>query len=119
MIGAPLDLGAGAPAASTWGRPRSATRVSANGSRGSAIVCPDLGNVDGAARETPTPVTTARYLADRGTCERVAARVAEAVRRGLVPLVLGGDHSIALGTLGGMASVHGPAACSGSMPTAT
>ena len=35
-------------------------------------------------------------------------RVAEAEREGMCPLVLGGDHSIALGTLGGMASVHGP-----------
>jgi arginase len=34
--------------------------------------------------------------------------VADAVRRDALPLVLGGDHSIALGTLGGLASVHGP-----------
>ncbi|MGH3048887.1 MAG: arginase, partial [Gaiellaceae bacterium] len=31
-----------------------------------------------------------------------------ATRRGAMPLVLGGDHSVALGTLAGMASVHGP-----------
>ena len=29
---------------------------------------------------------------------------------GCVPIVLGGDHSIALGTLGGLASRHGPGA---------
>jgi arginase len=34
--------------------------------------------------------------------------VAAATRRGALPLVLGGDHSVALGTLGGLASVHGP-----------
>jgi arginase len=51
----------------------------------------------------------ARYLAEIvATCEQVAVRVADETRQGLVPLVLGGDHSIALGTLGGMASVHGP-----------
>ena len=27
---------------------------------------------------------------------------------GAIPLVLGGDHSVALGTLGGLASIHGP-----------
>ena len=29
-------------------------------------------------------------------------------REGRTPVVLGGDHSIALGTLGGLAAVHGP-----------
>jgi arginase len=42
------------------------------------------------------------------TCEQVADLVAEAVEIDHFPLVLGGDHSIALGTLGGLASVHGP-----------
>jgi len=51
----------------------------------------------------------ARFLPEiHDTCELVAARVVEATGRGDLPLVLGGDHSIALGTLGGLASVHGP-----------
>ena len=33
--------------------------------------------------------------------------MAEEARAGATPLVLGGDHSVALGTLGGLASVHG------------
>src|SRR5207247_236525 len=41
-------------------------------------------------------------------CDRVAKLVAEATRAGRTPLVLGGDHSVALGTLVGMAGVHGP-----------
>jgi arginase len=41
------------------------------------------------------------------TCERIAELVAKAVDEGLVPLVLGGDHSVALGTLGGLARASG------------
>jgi arginase len=44
------------------------------------------------------------------SCGRVAALVADARRGGFLPLVLGGDHSVAIGTLGGMAAVHGAGA---------
>jgi agmatinase len=47
-----------------------------------------------------------------GNAERTAAQIAEQleplVRRGVVPLVLGGDHSIVLGELRAQAAVHGP-----------
>src|SRR3989304_5625399 len=42
--------------------------------------------------------------------ECVAGEVARARGQGRFPLVLGGDHSVALGTLGGLASVRGPGA---------
>ena len=75
-------------------------------------VCRDRGNVEAPLRETADPGDPhARYLSEIvATCERVAVRVADAAQQGLVPVVLGGDHSIALGTLGGMASVRGPGA---------
>ena len=38
------------------------------------------------------------------TCERIAAKVVEEAKAGSIPLVLGGDHSVALGTLAGLAS---------------
>ena len=63
-----------------------------------------------------------RYLPrDQGDLRADRARSSrERVEEGYVPLVLGGDHSVALGTLGGMARAHGgPAACSGSTRTAT
>ncbi len=51
----------------------------------------------------------------RGSCRRsrrpatrIAAKVVEESGTGAMPLVLGGDHSVALGTLGGLAAVHGP-----------
>jgi arginase len=69
----------------------------------------DWGNV-----ETPVAEATdegdpnARFLPQIKTaCERVARLVGHALEQGLVPLVLGGDHSVALGTLGGLARVHG------------
>jgi arginase len=51
----------------------------------------------------------AHYLETiKQACERVAVMVDEAAAGGFVPLVLGGDHSIAMGTLGGMARNRGP-----------
>ena len=69
----------------------------------------DLGNVS-----SPEPEATelrderARYLPEIvETCGRIASLVAEATRGGRIPLVLGGDHSVALGTLGGLAAANG------------
>ena len=42
------------------------------------------------------------------TCAHVAELVRRALDEGRLPLVLGGDHSIALGTLGGLAAERGP-----------
>jgi arginase len=70
----------------------------------------DDGNVETAVQEATTLRDEhTRFLPEiRDTCERIAARVAAVAERGALPLVLGGDHSVALGTLGGLASVHGP-----------
>jgi arginase len=51
----------------------------------------------------------ARYLSQiLDLCDRLSGLVADATARGALPLVLGGDHSVALGSLLGMAKVHGP-----------
>ena len=73
------------------------------------IGCADWGNVPTAVAEaTASGDPTARFLSQiKETCERIARAVARAVGEDRTPIVLGGDHSIALGTLGGMASVHG------------
>jgi arginase len=72
--------------------------------------CSDLGNVAAAVAEaTPTGDEHARFLPEiRATCRRIADLVAGVAADGLVPLVLGGDHSVALGSLGGLRRVHGP-----------
>jgi arginase len=70
----------------------------------------DWGNVEGAVAEaTEMGDERLRFLAQiKSVCERVAELVAGAIEEGFFPLVLGGDHSVALGTLGGLARVRGP-----------
>lgn len=70
----------------------------------------DHGNVETAVPEaTALRDERARFLPEIiATCERIAAKVLDEARRGAIPLVLGGDHSVALGTLGGLAAAHGP-----------
>jgi arginase len=76
------------------------------------VDCLDHGNVATAVAEaTPEHDARARFLpAIRATCERIAGEVGVALDEGRVPIVLGGDHSIALGTLGGLAARYGPGA---------
>jgi arginase len=72
--------------------------------------CVDWGNVATAVAEaTEVSDEHARFLPQiMETCERVADLVARAAGDGHLPLVLGGDHSIAIGTLGGLARLRGP-----------
>jgi arginase len=69
----------------------------------------DHGNVETAVPEaTAVRDESARFLPEiKETCVRIAAKVVEESNAGAMPLVLGGDHSVALGTLGGLASLHG------------
>jgi arginase len=70
----------------------------------------DWGNVESAVAEAvPGGDERIRYLPQvKGTCARIARLVSQAAREEMTPLVLGGDHSVALGTLGGLASALGP-----------
>jgi arginase len=108
VVGAGLDLGAGRRGVDMG---PSAIRYAGLEARLAEIGrrVEDLGNVGSPVPEaTEVGEVNARYLgAILAACERVAALVAEATARGSLPLVLGGDHSVAIGTLGGMARVHG------------
>ena len=109
VIGASLDLGAGRRGVDMG---PSAIRYAGLESRlaqlGLEVV--DLGNVETAVAEaTEQGDARLRYLDPiKVACEQVADLVARAATDGHLPLVLGGDHSVALGTLGGLARVHGP-----------
>jgi arginase len=109
IIGAALDLGAGRRGVDMG---PSAIRYADldDRLRELGIACEDWGNVETAVAEaTASGSAQARFLAQiKETCERIARAVARAVEEGRTPIVLGGDHSIALGTLGGLASVFGP-----------
>jgi arginase len=111
IIGAELDLGAGRRGVDMG---PSAIRYAGLGERLAAlgITSQDWGNVFTHVRETMEPGDqNARFLTEiRETGERIAEQVRDAAENGLTPLVLGGDHSVALGTVGGLASLHGPGA---------
>ena len=109
VIGAPLDLGAGRRGVDMG---PSAIRYAGLDERLRAIgrASQDWGNVDSPVAEAADEGDErARYLRPvLQTVERVAELVAQAAGEGLMPLVLGGDHSVALGTAGGLASTTGP-----------
>jgi arginase len=104
VIGAALDLGAGRRGVDMG---PSAIRYAGLSERlaRAGIEVEDRGNVQAALAETQTSGSErARFLDEiLETSRRVAAEVERARTESLVPLVLGGDHSIAIGTLGGMA----------------
>jgi arginase len=109
VIGAALDLGAGRRGVDMG---PSAIRYAGLDERllRLGFECEDLGNVRAATPEaTESGDPHARFLPQiKDTCAAVAERVSAAVTDGRLPIVLGGDHSIALGTLGGLAASHGP-----------
>ncbi|HSB39867.1 MAG TPA: arginase [Gaiellaceae bacterium] len=108
VIGAGLDLGAGrrgvdmGPSAIRYAGLDD--RIAELGRR-----CEDRGDVVTAVAEATSVVDErVRYLPQiKATCERIAELVAGAAADGVFPLVLGGDHSVALGTLGGLARAAG------------
>jgi arginase len=102
VIGAPLDLGAGRRGVDMG---VSAVRFASLGQRlielGYKVA--DLGNV---AVEQPERVAAgarnARYLDQIAkTCQGLAEAVESALGHGQLPLVVGGDHSIAIGSVSG------------------
>ncbi len=103
IIGAPMDLGAGRRGVDMG---PSALRLAGLNDKLTALgyEVEDLGNVRVEQPETaPVGPTEARYLSQIAqTCERLAEMVERAAGEDRVPLVLGGDHSAAIGTVSGM-----------------
>jgi arginase len=104
VIGAPMDLGAG-----RRGVDMGPSAVRAAGLHGRLAALgydvADLGNI---AVEQPEAIVTkpspARFLPEiAASCTRLAKMVEQAAGAGKFPLVLGGDHSIAAGTIAGVA----------------
>src|SRR5215210_3645062 len=55
--------------------------------------------------EPPPPGEKLRYLREiRAACEQLASNVKSVLEGGELPIVLGGDHSVAIGTVSGVAS---------------
>jgi arginase len=103
ILGAPLDLGAGRRGVDMG--PSAVRLAGLNAKLGSlGYEVEDLGNVLVAQQEsTPTGRDNARYLPEiAATCEALAKSVESILTAGTFPLVLGGDHSIAAGTVSGV-----------------
>ena len=109
IIGAPLDLGQGRRGVDMG---PSAIRYAGLEARLNEIGVEtvDWGNVGTPVAEAVTHGDEqARFLPQiKATCEHIAGLVVSALEEGYRPLVLGGDHSVALGSLGGLARFHGP-----------
>ena len=110
VVGAPLDLGQGRRGVDMGPSAIRYAGLAEHLREKLGIRVEDLGNV-----AAPVPEEhdhhdeRARYLPQiLELCAEVATLVERARRAGALPLVLGGDHSVALGTLVGMAAVDGP-----------
>jgi arginase len=107
VIGAALDLGQRRRGVDMG---PSAIRYAGLGDRLRSLGCAvdDHGDVAAAQPGRTGTDDRARHLPQiLDACSRVAALVRSALRAGSVPLVLGGDHSVAMGTLSGLAEHHG------------
>jgi len=109
VIGAPLDLGAGRRGVDMGPSAIRYAGLDKQLEDKLGVRVTDAGNVISPVVETTAMGdANARYLGQiLDLCDRLSALVAEAAGRGALPLVLGGDHSVALGSLVGMAKVHG------------
>ena len=108
ILGAPLDLGAarrgvdmGPSAIRYAGLEEHLERL--------GLDVTDLGNVTAELPEIADMIDThARYLPEiLGACAQIAGRVRDIANEGQMPIVIGGDHSIAMGTLAGLHAAHG------------
>jgi len=101
LLGVPLDLGASRRGVEMG---PSAVRLARLASRleqlGHTVV--DMGDVQVPTRETLRLEHGIEFLPTiTAVCSEVAARTAALVRNGQIPLVLGGDHSVAAGSVAG------------------
>ena len=111
LIGVPMDLGGGRRGVDMG---PSALRIAAIESRmestlkamGRGFV--DLGNIHVDQPDSNEPINEkARFLREiSGACALLRDKVLGALEQGLFPLVVGGDHSIACGTMAGVSSFY-------------
>jgi len=107
VLGVPLDLGASRRGVDMG---PSAVRVAGLESRLEALghQVSDGGNIRVEIAETQNAGSAkARFLSEiADTCTRTAEAVVQSLEDGMTPLVLGGDHSLAAGTVSGVAEFY-------------
>jgi arginase len=105
IIGAPMDLGSTrrgvdmGPSALRFGNLRERLETLGH-------TVEDLGDVPVAQRQSLAPGPEALLSAVIESCRFLANLTQLAVERGLVPLTIGGDHSIAAGSIAGVADAY-------------
>ena len=104
VLGVPLDLGGGRRGVDMG---PSALRIAGIGERLSAMGCQvvDKGDLDAPIPETQTERDPRKkYVREIArVCQKLYQRVLDAHGEGALPLVLGGDHSLAAGSVGASA----------------
>ena len=107
ILGAPLDLGQSRRGVDMG---PSAVRVAGLEARLESLGhrVSDGGNVPVAIAETRNAgEANAKYLKEiTESCERLAAMVLQTLEEGITPLILGGDHSVAAGSVSGVAEFY-------------
>ncbi len=107
VLGVPLDMGASRRGVDMG---PSAMRVAGLEARLEALghQVTDGGNILVEIAETqPTGSENARYLKQIAeTCTRTADAVVKTLQEGMTPLVLGGDHSLAVGSISGVSEFY-------------
>lgn len=103
LIGVPMDLGASRRGVDMG---PSAMRLAdvAHVLSKLGIDVDDAGNVPVPDRTSLPAIPRARLSVITDVCAEVARRTADAVRHGVKPLVIGGDHSLAAGSVAGTAT---------------
>jgi arginase len=103
IIGIPLDLGQahrgvdmGASAVRYAGLARELRKL--------GLTVTDAGDLPMPVRDSLPPQPEARIAAIRDVCEAAYLAARAAVENGDMPIFLGGDHSIAIGTIGGVSA---------------
>lgn len=103
LIGAPTDIGAGHRGSSMGPEALRVAGIEAALRRlGCAIE--DRGNIAGPVNPDAAPVNGYRHLEETTIwCQAVRDAVDDALRRGFLPILLGGDHSLSIGSIAAVA----------------
>ena len=103
LIGAPTDIGAGTRGASMGPEAFRVAGLQAT-LEGHGLSVTDQGNVSGPANPWQAPVSGYRHLAEVAAWNRaVHEAVFAALSEGDMPVLLGGDHSLAIGSISAVA----------------
>ena len=103
LIGAPTDIGAGHRGGSMGPEALRVAGIEAALRRLGNDVA-DRGNLSGPVNPEAAPVKGYRHLAETAEwCGKVHDAVYAALRDGHLPILLGGDHSLAIGSIAGIA----------------